>query len=661
MPPIMSFLSKTSSIWKPNLKNFFLSSLLAIGFFPCIHAQEKPCDLHPSVVKKIEFNYNKALSAYQNGNTGEAWKYILIAEDIESCYAKTHLLKATMYEDEKQIDSAIQSYRRALEIDPEVWPNAYFFLASLESTSGKYNEADIHFREFLKKEGISEKMREKALMAQLRNQEALQLSKDMVPFEPKNLGPGVNSAFDEYFPIITVDDSVLIFTRKYLKDETSPTMEEDFFCSKRDTLGQWGPAQLLPGPINTSGNEGAQFISPDGRYLFFTGCNRPDGYGSCDLYVSIRKGDQWQKPFNLGPVINTEFWESQPCLSSDGRTLFFSSNRPGGFGKSDLWKSTLQSDGTWSQPVNIGPRINTPEDEVSPFIHPDGRTLYFSSNGHGGMGGLDLFISRMNPDGDWSTPQNLGYPINTFADESTLSVNAKGDTAYFSSNTLGGYGQRDIYCFALHEQVRPISVSFMKGRVLDAKTRKPLPAHFELIHLSNGKVRIESTADMQTGEFFVCLPTEESFALNVSYPEYVFHSEHIALDGEHKDKPLLKNILLNPILSGTAITLNNIFFKTDQYDLEPTSLAELEKIFTFLQQNPQVRIEIGGHTDNTGSAEYNYQLSLKRAEAVSEYLIQRGIDPARIQAKGYGFDKPADENFSEKGRARNRRTELKIL
>lgn len=622
---------------------------------------KQPCSPKPSLLRKVEANYAKALSAYQNGLNQQAWKYLKIAENIEYCHAETHLLKATLFEDEKKIDSAILSYKRALAINPDVWNNAYYSLAHLESITGQYAEAEKHYQQFLGRPRISEKMKQKAQMEQLRNQEALQLTTQSVPFSPKNLGININSSYDEYFPMVTVDDSMLIFTRRYMKEEPEPHLEEDFFYSKRDSLGNWTPAQLLPGPINSNDNEGAQFISPDGKYIFFAGCNRRDGYGSCDIYVSRKEGNQWGIPFNLGTPINTEHWESQPCMSSDGKTLYFSSNRPGGYGKSDLWKSTLKPGGIWTEPVNLGPEINTPGDESSPFLHPDGRTLYFSSNGHGGLGGLDLFVSRMDENGKWGIPQNLGYPINTYADEATLSVNAHGDTAYFSSDNLGGEGKKDIYAFALYEQARPTTVSFMRGRVMDARTQEPLAARFQLIHLSNGEVRIESTAERHNGEFFVCLPTGEAFALNVSYPGYLFHSEHIALDGKHKDKPMEKDIFLKPIESGSTITLNNIFYATNQYQLQETSMAELEKLFTFLQQNPSVKVEISGHTDNVGSAGYNLNLSQKRAEAVYEYLVQKGISQDRIIARGYGFEKPVASNETEEGRAQNRRTELKIL
>ena len=601
------------------------------------------------------------MNAYQYGDIAQAWKFLEIAQKTESCFAELHMLKATIYEAEKKPDSAIASYRRSLAIDPDFFPNAYYFLACLESSTGLYEEAEIHFNRFLSYPDIAEKIKDKAIMAQYRNRESLKLKKDAKEFQPNNLGPGINTTEDEYLPSLSLDGNTLIFTRRYLKENPEPHIEEDFFYSIRDTNGQWAEAICFPPPINSDQNEGAWSLSPDGRYLFFAGCGRNDGWGSCDIYASIRKGEQWGRVFNLGKPVNTMYWESQPCMSSDGKTLYFASNRPGGFGGSDIWMSEISELGTWSEPVNLGSNINTPGDENSPFLHPDGKTLYFSSDGHPGLGGLDLYLSRIEEDGHWGPARNLGYPINTAADETTLSVNAQGDTAYFSSDNLQGYGKKDIYAFYLYDQAQPATVSFMKGHVSDIKTGKPLAARFELISLKTGLVRIESYADAQNGSFLICLPTDEAFALNVACQGYLFYSDHIALDSRYKGEPMQKDIRLHPIEPGALVVLENVFYATEQYQLEEESIAELDKIYRFLVNNPSLHIEIGGHTDNTGSPAFNQQLSQKRAQAVADYMIQRGIDPKRVNAVGYGFDKPIGDNRSAEGRAKNRRTELKIL
>lgn len=620
-----------------------------------------PCKPDPYNLKKAKTHYQKALGAYQHGDIKQAWRFLEIAQQTESCFPELHLMKATLYEEDGQADSAIVSYRRAIAIDPDFFPNAYYFLACLESSGGQYDEAEIHFNQFLSYPNISSNLREKALIAKYRNEEALIIQRDKKEFSPINLGANINTENEEYLPFLSLDGNTLIFTRRYLKEEPEPHMEEDFFYSIRDTTGAWTEAVLFPPPINSDQNEGALSLSPDGRYLFFAGCGREDGWGSCDIYASVRKGEQWGRVFNLGQTVNSMYWESQPCMASDGKTLYFASNRPGGFGGSDIWMSQLSEIGIWSKPVNLGSNINTSGDENSPFIHPDGKTLYFASNWHPGMGGFDLFLSKKDSNGQWGAAQNLGYPINTYADESTLSVNAQGDTAYFSSDNLNGYGKKDLYSFYLYDQARPATVSFMKGHVSDIETGQPLAARFELISLHTGLVRIESYADQQTGEFLVCLPTDETFALNISCPGYLFYSAHIALDSRYKAAPMHKDIRLQPIQPGAIVILENIFYETEQYQLKEESIAELDKIYQFLANNPSLRIEIGGHTDNTGSISFNQTLSLKRAQAVADYLVQRGIHPDRITAAGYGFDKPIGDNRTEEGRAKNRRTELKII
>jgi len=274
-----------------------------------------------------------------------------------------------------------------------------------------------------------------------------------VPFTPENLGSGVNSPDDEYLPTLTADGQTLIFTRY-----NRPAMAEDFFSSRRQPEG-WGRAVRMAEPLNSNENEGAGCISQDGRILYFTACGRPDGAGRCDLYLSYRKEGGWSRPQNLGPAVNTGGWESQPCLSIDGQTLYFVSDRKDGLGGMDIWRSTLV-EGRWSQPVNMGPGINTAGDEKSPFVSFDDQTLYFSSNGRVGMGGMDLFMCRRTGDSTWSEPQNLGYPINTRGDESSLIVSPDGSTAIFSSDKFGGQGGLDLYSFALPVEARAKPVEY---------------------------------------------------------------------------------------------------------------------------------------------------------------------------------------------------------
>jgi outer membrane protein OmpA-like peptidoglycan-associated protein len=415
-------------------------------------------------------------------------------------------------------------------------------------------------------------------------------------------------------------------------------------------------------PINTSYNEGAQCISPDGKYLIFTACDRDDGMGSCDLYWSKRIGEIWSKPRNFGKPVNTRYWESQPTFAADGKTILFASNRPGGLGNIDIWETVMLEEGVFSEPVNLGTPINTMKDEISPFLHPDGVTLYFASTGHRGLGGEDIFYSILQEDGQWSEPINMGYPINTVANEFNLIVNARGDKAFFSSSKKGGFGGLDLYWFELPESLRPLPVTYFKGNILDNKDEKPLEALFEVIDLKTNKIVVTSTSDPLTGEFLVCIPTNSHYALNAIKEHYLFYSENFEINGEYsKMEPYEKNILLKRIELGESIILKNVFFDTDKSILKPESEVELNRLFTLMQQNLQMNIEISGHTDNVGNREYNAALSKDRAEAVFDYLVEKGVDANRMTYAGYGFDKPVSNNDTPEGRALNRRTEFTII
>jgi outer membrane protein OmpA-like peptidoglycan-associated protein len=477
------------------------------------------------------------------------------------------------------------------------------------------------------------------------------------------MGDSINTRDNEYSPTLTVDEQTFIFTRQRPRDEQTlgtGKFEEDFFVSHWKS-GAWSLARRMPPPINSHGNEGAQCISPDGQFMYFTICNREDGYGSCDLYYSKREGDKWSNPVNMGSTVNSGTWDSQPSISPDGKTIYFASAREGGKGNMDIWKTTLFN-GMWQKPVNLGDSINTPRGEMSPFIHPDGVTLYFTSAGHPGMGGLDIYYARMDSAGNWHKPVNLGYPINSYKDEGFMIVNAKGDKAYFASDNLAGKGGMDLYTFDLYEAARPVSVNYMKGKVFDKKSGQRLEAHFELIDLQTSKVVVQSNSEKTNGEFLVSLPENRNYALNVSKDGYLFYSENFTFKSGHpQTDPLMKDIALNPIDTGIHIVLKNIFFLFDHSDLLIESQVELNRLVDLLNKNPKMKIEIGGHTDNKGTREYNQKLSNDRAESVYTYLVQHGIDKNRLSYKGYGMDKPIDTNDTEEGRANNRRTEFKVV
>jgi outer membrane protein OmpA-like peptidoglycan-associated protein len=404
----------------------------------------------------------------------------------------------------------------------------------------------------------------------------------------------------------------------------------------------------------------AKNISQYGRLLIFYGCNRAVGSGSCDLYISYYTKEGWSEALNLGNRINTDQWESQPSLSPDKRDLYFASSRFGGFGGIDLYVAHMQPNGQWSEPQNLGPQINTAGDETEPFIHADNQTLYFASNGLPGYGGEDLFFIRKDSAGKWGQPQNLGYPINTVNNDGTLCIAADGSTTYFASDRSDSKGGLDIYSFEMRPGMRPAKTLWIKGKVFDKKTEKGLPSAVELIDLATKQVLSKVQTD-ETGNYLITLPVGKDYAFNVARKGYLFYSDNFSLKQKASDSTYEKNIPLQPIEVSAAVVLNNIFFDYNKFDLKPESQVELDQVVQLLKDNPTVKIEIAGHTDNIGSDADNLKLSQNRAKAVVVYLNNKGITGGRLSYKGFGAAQPVADNKTEEGRAKNRRTELKII
>ena len=608
--------------------------------------------------KAIKF-YEESLRYYDAKRSQEAIDMLHKAIKTDSDFIEAHIVLGDCFADQGDLESAALSYQKAVDINPDFFTTIHKQLADVLFKSGRYEEAAERYRIFLSKKRVNPKIREDAERSLLNAEFGAVAVKSPVPFEPTNLGPNVNSDQYEYFPVLTADEQTLVFTRNQRSERGD--YQEDFYVSIAETDG-WAAARNLGGPINTEDNEGAQTITADGQQLFFIGCNRKEGMGSCDIYRSLRQGKDWGHPENLGPPVNSSKWESQPSISADGKTLYFVSNRPGGFGGMDIWVTHLAPNNEWTVPRNLGDKINTPFFEETPFIHPDGKTLYFTSNGHVGMGEKDIYFSRLDSVGNWSEPKNLGYPINTWNDEQGLFVAASGENAYFSSDRKGGFGKLDLYSFKLYEEARPTRVTYVKGRVTDKVTGKPLGAKFELIDLETSQVVVESTSDRINGNFLVTLPVDHEYALNVSKDEYLFYSEHFSLPAEHDiTKPYKMDVELQPIKYGEKVVLKNIFFETASYELLPESRVELNKLVAFMNNNPTISIEIGGHTDNIGKPEDNQLLSENRSKSVRAYLVRNGIADSRIQYKGYGEEQPMASNETPEGRAQNRRTEFKVL
>jgi outer membrane protein OmpA-like peptidoglycan-associated protein/Tfp pilus assembly protein PilF len=614
--------------------------------------------------KKARKYYEAGEILYKQENLPEAKKNFQMAVDEDPLFFEAYVLLGEIQEQGKEDSAALVNYAKAISINPDKFPPLFCTMADIEYKNGWYENAISHYKHYLASEQAHGAAKVRAEKNLPNCEFAIEAMNNPVPFNPVNLGANINSSLNEYFPCLTADNQTLLFTR-LVKDSRSPSgKQEDFFVSRFDST--WEPARNLGLPINTMYNEGAPTLSADGNILIFTACESLDGYGGdrkgfgrCDLFVSKRSGDEWLSPYNLGAPVNAATWESQPSFSADGRTLYFVSNRENNY---DIWYSRVNDSGEWSEPVRLGENINTDGYEGSVFIHPDNQTLYFSSSGHTGMGGLDIFVSRKDSTGNWAPPKNLGYPINSSKDDNSILISADGELALFASDRKDGYGGLDLYSFNLYEAARPQVVTYMKGRVFDNVTGTNLEAKFELTNLKTGKVAVESFSNKNSGEFLVCLPTNNDYALTVSRDGYLFYSENFTLSGENPSTdPVHKDIPMEPLKAGARAIMKNIFFETNQYELIETSRIELNKLVAMLQKYPDIKIEIGGHTDNVGSHEYNISLSQNRAKSVRDYLIENKIDPARIKYKGYGETQPVDSNDTEEGKANNRRTEFKII
>lgn len=593
------------------------------------------------------------------------------AAETDAAFIEPRIYLGEMNEQRGNAAEAVRWYKEAVAISPRYFPPALLHLADIEMGQGAYADAEAHYKAYIEVERDKERIARAQLG--LANcafaQEAL---RNPVPFDPKNLGPGVNTADGEYYPCITADGGTLMFTRRVKEPEVRGYGEqEDFYQSRRAGADQWAEAAPVGGVNTRLQNEGAGTLSPDGRFLVFTKCAGPDGsygpgfkgLGSCDLFISRRIGDRWSGPENLGPPVNSRGWETQPSLSSDGRTLYYIRGVQTGAGirGMDIMHTRMQDNGTWSKPEALGPNVNTPQQEESVQIHPDGRTLYFSSNGHPGMGGLDIYMSRKQADGSWGKAVNLGYPINTGKDENSLLVDAQGRLAFFASDREGGFGDLDLYGFELPTTVRPMPVTYITGIVKDKVTGKPVEADVELFELTTGELATAAYSDPTTGQFLVCLPMGHGYALNAGAEGYLFHSANYDVPAGTGAEPFTLEVLLSPITAGETIALRNIFFNTASHELLPESDVELGKLLGLLKTNAAMRVEVGGHTDDVGADAANLKLSEQRANAVRDHLVAQGIDAARITARGYGETKPVADNKTEQGRALNRRTEVKVL
>ncbi|MBC6992678.1 OmpA family protein [Neolewinella lacunae] len=580
-----------------------------------------------------------------------------------------YYLRALAAKGSYDLPAAVADLRQGLALDPKKSPTAYRELGEalslLEDFTGA-RSAYEQYRAALGENARPERKQEAERLVNTANT-AVQLAAEPVPFTPVPVPGGINTAEHlEYFPTLSIDGQRMIFTRRVNREQ------EDFYFSDKLPDGTWHTAEPLAG-ANTDFDEGAQSITADGNYLVFTACNRPDGAGSCDLLYTEWLGDRWTPAKSLGPNINTKYYEAQPSLSPDGQFLFFTSNRPGGQGQSDLYASGRLSDGGWSVPTNLGPRINTSGQDQYPYWAADGQTLFFTSDGHPGMGGEDLFRSVLGRDNVWSLPTNLGYPINTAADETNLFIALNGSTAYFSKrevNPGSGVVDVNIFTFELPAALRPVAATYLQAFVTDATTGMPLAATVRLRPLDAAGPATQRTSN-EAGQFLAVLPANRDYALTVDHPGYVFYADRFSLsDGFAPEEPFRLEVPLVPVEKALAdggqeadgsTAFRNVLFATGSAALLPVSSEELDRLAELLRKAPDYRVAIIGHTDDVGSEADNLALSQQRAAAVKSYLVEQGIADARITTEGLGESRPVADNSTEEGRAKNRRTTFRLF
>lgn len=622
------------------MRFFYALALIILTF--CVEAQTK---------KSLKL-YEKSELELRARNFKGAIDILTKIIEKDPSYSAPYLRLATTYSVLQMKDSTLAYFERYTEVTPfsKVNPSLWVSIANMYFQKGNYQEAN----EALQKTNNQNRQASRTRHLSENIEFSLKALENPKVIEITRLPDEINKFSLQYFPALTVDNQQIIYTAQ------GPERDENLVISYKED-GKWKPAQPLSPSINSSFNEGACTISADGRTLIFTSCNGRQSMGSCDLYITRREGDIWSIPKNLGPKVNSIDWDSQPALSADGKTLYFASTRPGGIGARDIWV-TYYVDSDWTIPHNMGSNINTSEDDITPFIHVNGQSLFFSSKGRQGMGGYDIFLCTKEEDG-WSRPVNLGYPINSFIDEVGIFITADGQTAYFSKEKVqnGRVAKSELMKFNIKNDtlVRNTS-SYVTGRVLNEETNQPIQANFHMEDLNNRGIIYEVSSDSVTGRYFLVLTQGNEYGVFVSKENFLFEDLSFFAASNSALEPDTIDIFLKPIKDGVSMILENVYFGFNEYVLDERSETELNQIYKYLNDNPNLTVLIEGHTDNIGTEDYNQELSTKRAGSVYNYLLDKGIQADRLSSRGFGSSQPIESNDTEEGQQRNRRIEFRV-
>lgn len=673
------------------MNRFFVSLfLIFLGISPLANAQFDR-ESHAKGIKLFdEGDFRQAIDPLKEAVESDP-------EAVSNKAIEANFLLGICYLKVGEGDIALPYMKKVYEIDKEYYPELEYMMGQCAESAQKFKEAIRYYQNFLKVEGVK---KDPVILAEVNKRldecrVASELMANPLNVKIENIGPEVNSPSPDYTPVLTADESMMIFTSRrrgnlgkktapYLDQEEEFPLEDIYATYNKD--GKWSAPENLGSPVNTDDHDAAIALSPDGSQLFIY---KGDGEG--DIFISRKKGLVWTKPVSISEKINLPTSSELSCsITSDGKTLYFSSSRPGGYGGMDIWKSQLIN-GQWSEPLNMGPKINTREDEDAPFIHPDGVTLYFSTKGKKTMGGYDIVYTSLEKNG-WTEPENMGYPINSVNDDIYYVVTAN-DHGYFSTYKSGGSGKHDIFMVSRGERdnvgelasakaktkvskeetgktdAKPSTVAvnttkskvtLLKGIITDAATGSPMEATLSVVNVKTGSKISDITSNSATGSYLVIMPAGKNYAITVTAPDYLFHSENFDIPDTAEYTEVVRPIAMKKASIGARIVMRNIFFDFDKATLRPESNLELDRLRKVMLDYPKMKIEISGHTDNKGSADYNKKLSESRAKSVLDYLVKKGISPDRMTAAGYGFDRSLAPNDNEEGRQLNRRTEFEI-
>jgi len=671
---------------------FILVSTLAFG-------QSTNVEFIKKNFKDDTKGYKRAMDSIQMGDTyykqgafmyGSALPYYLSAQNFNPNNDMLNYKIGQCLLNSPFKSLALPYFLKASQLNPNIAPDIHFCLGRSYHLEAEWDKAIQEYNAYMQNLDIK---KDAALIAATKKKiEECNNGKELVQHPIRvfidNMGPNINSQYPEYGPLISADESEMIFTSRRPNttggqiDPGSNQYFEDLYISYYKN-GAWTPAANMGPPINTEDHDATAGLSPDGQTLFIY---RYKNGG--DLYQTSLQGVKWSKPEHMNSKVNSAYHESTISMAPDGKTLYFVSDRPGGFGDRDIYKIVMDEKGKWSEAQNLGATINTQWGEEGADILGDGKTLYFSSQGHKTMGGYDIFKS-VYTNGQWSEPENLGYPVNTPDDDVFFVLNASGKHGYYASEQKGGYGEKDMYMVTFLGPEKPVALSdednllagstasvsdmmaqtvavhtvkttLLKGIIYDSNTHAPLEASIELVDNNKNQVIAVFTSNSTTGKYLVSLPSGVNYGIAVKAPNYLFYSANFNLPDTAAYQVVEKNVPLQSIAIGSRIVLRNIFFDFDKATLRPESTTELDRLTGLLTQYPNLKIEIAGYTDNKGTQTYNQALSQSRSKSVVDYLVAHGIAATRLTFRGYGMDSPIATNETDEGRQLNRRTEFKI-